>query len=175
MMLKAPFPYFGGKSKVASVVWKLLGQPKHYLEPFFGSGAVLLGRPDYHQGMVETVNDNGNWQDDLGSCGIFFDPPYSEIANRRKNIYTHDSESVAHDVREWSRDRAQKPSYRIVIAGYYDEHKELLSEGWGVYKWSTGGGYANVGNGQGRKNAEKEALFYSPHCLPLVKEQGELF
>ena len=43
--LKAPFPYFGGKSKVAPVVWDALGDVKQYIEPFFGSGAVLLNRP----------------------------------------------------------------------------------------------------------------------------------
>ena len=56
--LKAPFPYFGGKATVADVVWKALGQPKHYIEPFFGSGAVLLNRPDYNpQKHLETVCD----------------------------------------------------------------------------------------------------------------------
>ena len=39
--MKAPFPYFGGKSSVASLVWDALGQPKHYIEPFFGSGAQM--------------------------------------------------------------------------------------------------------------------------------------
>lgn len=54
----APFPYFGGKSRVANVVWKFLGSPKHYMEPFFGSGAVLLSRPFYDpKNHVETVND----------------------------------------------------------------------------------------------------------------------
>ena len=43
--LKAPFPYFGGKSRVAGVVWRALGDPKHYIEPFCGSAAVLLARP----------------------------------------------------------------------------------------------------------------------------------
>ena len=56
---KAPFPWFGGKSKAASLVWALLGDVDHYAEPFFGSGAVLLNRPHpcnrpYHS---ETVND----------------------------------------------------------------------------------------------------------------------
>ena len=32
--LIAPFPYFGGKSKIADIVWRALGQPKHYIEPF---------------------------------------------------------------------------------------------------------------------------------------------
>lgn len=56
--LIAPFPYFGGKSKVADIVWQALGRPKHYIEPFFGSGAVLLARPDYDPTQhVETIND----------------------------------------------------------------------------------------------------------------------
>ena len=53
--LKAPFPYFGGKRKIASLVWQRFGDVKNYVEPFFGSGAVLLGRPSDPQ--LETVND----------------------------------------------------------------------------------------------------------------------
>ena len=45
MQLKAPFPYFGGKSNVADIVWAGLEQPKHYIEPFYGSAAVLLAGP----------------------------------------------------------------------------------------------------------------------------------
>jgi len=55
-ILKAPFPYFGGKSKVAPVVWRAFGDVRHYIEPFFGSGAALLGRPQPFDG-VETIND----------------------------------------------------------------------------------------------------------------------
>jgi site-specific DNA-adenine methylase len=56
---KAPFPWFGGKSKAAPLVWELLGDVEHYVEPFAGSLAVLLNRPhvpnrSYHS---ETVND----------------------------------------------------------------------------------------------------------------------
>lgn len=56
---KAPFPWFGGKSKAAPLVWDLLGDVPHYVEPFYGSGAVLLNRPHpanrpYYS---ETVND----------------------------------------------------------------------------------------------------------------------
>jgi DNA adenine methylase len=54
--VKAPFPYFGGKSKIAPTVWRLLGNPDHYLEPFFGSGAVLLSRENW-QGKTETICD----------------------------------------------------------------------------------------------------------------------
>ncbi len=55
MNLKAPFPYFGGKRRAASLVWDALGPVDHYVEPFCGSAAVLLARP--HEPRCETVND----------------------------------------------------------------------------------------------------------------------
>ena len=55
---KAPFPWFGGKSKAAPLVWELLGDVPHYCEPFAGSLAVLLNRPHKaNTGWAETVND----------------------------------------------------------------------------------------------------------------------
>lgn len=55
-MLTAPFPYFGGKSRAAELAWSLLGSPRTYLEPFMGSLAMLLARPDTSRGR-EIVND----------------------------------------------------------------------------------------------------------------------
>lgn len=55
--LRAPFPYFGGKSLVAAEVWSRFGAVDNYVEPFFGSGAVLLGRPGGGPHNMETVND----------------------------------------------------------------------------------------------------------------------
>ena len=55
MRLTAPFPWFGGKSRVAPLVWERFGTVANYVEPFFGSGAVLLGAP--HRAQTETVND----------------------------------------------------------------------------------------------------------------------
>jgi hypothetical protein len=53
--LKAPFPWFGGKSRVAHLVWDRFGNVPNYVEPFAGSLAVLLCRP--HAPNTETVND----------------------------------------------------------------------------------------------------------------------
>ena len=55
-MLKSPFPYFGGKSRAVGLVWPRFGVVRNYVEPFFGSGAMLLGRPAPWTGS-ETVND----------------------------------------------------------------------------------------------------------------------
>lgn len=55
--LKAPFPWFGGKRRVADVAWRAFGSDvPNYIEPFAGSLAVLLGRPG-GAGKIETVND----------------------------------------------------------------------------------------------------------------------
>lgn len=53
--MKPPFPWFGGKSRVADLSWQLLGDVQNYVEPFAGSLAILLNRP--HEPKIETVND----------------------------------------------------------------------------------------------------------------------
>jgi len=55
MIIQAPFPYFGGKSKAAPLVWSRFGDVKNYVEPFAGSAAMLLAAPDGKR--VETIND----------------------------------------------------------------------------------------------------------------------
>ena len=53
--MKPIFPYFGGKRRAAAQVWEALGTVDRYIEPFFGSGAVLLGAPV--RPKSELVND----------------------------------------------------------------------------------------------------------------------
>lgn len=53
--LKAPFPWFGGKSRAADIIWARFGDVPNYVEPFAGSLATLLRRP--HDPRTETVND----------------------------------------------------------------------------------------------------------------------
>lgn len=312
-MLNAPFPYFGGKAKIAHEIWEALGQPKHYIEPFFGSGAVLLNRPNWSQKMVETVNDKdgflsncwralqqnpdavakvcdwpvnhaalatrkkylieheayllaglqsdpkwfdaelagywiwaascwigsgltrlgqiphisdggkgvhkigqiphishggkgvqepyntniyewfrqlserlryvrvvcgdwtrvcgGNWQDGMGTVGMFFDPPYG-VGDRDTAIYYHDSVDIAADVLVWCRKRGRRESYRIVLAGY-EEYQELLNEGWTIQKWKANGSYSATGNNeQGKNNRYRETLYLSPYCIKNQKQKS---
>jgi hypothetical protein len=120
----------------------------------------------------------GNWQDDRGACGIFFDPkdtcgfffdpPYDpEKCGRDPKIYTQESATVSEDVRNWCIERGEWKTYRIVLAGYYEEHKILEEKyGWTIHRWSAPGGFANRGKGntKGEENRHKETLFFSPHC-----------
>jgi hypothetical protein len=57
--VKAPFPWFGGKSSIADVIWSRFGDCPNFVDPFCGSLAVLLSRPDSHEWWtrIETVND----------------------------------------------------------------------------------------------------------------------
>jgi len=53
--MKAPFPWFGGKSRVAPYIWNRFGTVNNYVEPFAGSLATLLAAPT--PCTWETVND----------------------------------------------------------------------------------------------------------------------
>ena len=56
LIFKSPYPWFGGKARIAKMVWRRFGRVQNYIEPFFGSGAVFLNRPQPFDG-VECIND----------------------------------------------------------------------------------------------------------------------
>jgi site-specific DNA-adenine methylase len=339
--MKSPFPYFGGKSRVAPLVWDRFGDVQNYVEPFFGSGAVLLGRPT--EPGIETINDLdcmvanfwralqhdpeavadaadwpvneacqharhlwlssqeefrermkvdpeyydakiagwwvwgqsiwigsgwcarqlphlgdagkgvnrqlphlgdagmglhrklphlgdagmglhrklphlgdagmgaecevsdrtlgtrdtlmdymfqlaarmrrvrvccGNWDRicgpsptvKLGTTGVFLDPPYADTAERQEGLYATDSNSVAHEVREWALAHGNDSRMRIALCGYEGEH--TMPDSWEAIAWKAAGGYGSQGNGTGRENSNKETIWFSQHCL---RPQGNLF
>ena len=321
-MIQAPFPWFGGKSRAADLIWQRLGNCGNYVEPFAGSLATLLARP--HAPGIETVNDldgfianfwraaaqqpdevacqcdwpvnecdlharhlwllaqrdelvdrlqcdpdfcdakiagwwvwgicswigsgwcsgNGPWVEQGGKmvdsrklphlsggqgvnrkrphlgnagmgvnresaltdyfaklahrlrhvrvcCGdwsrvlgdsptvklapvtaIVLDPPYDTEANRQADLYTHDAQGISAAVREWALDHGDDPRLRIVLCGYDGEHD---MPGWSEVPWKAKGGYGSQGDGQGRDNAARERLWFSPHCLPVVPRQASMF
>ena len=293
--LKAPFPWFGGKSRVAHLVWDRFGNVPNYVEPFAGSLAVLLARP--HAPGIETVNDLdcylanfwravsqdpdgvaqyadwpvneadqharhrwlvdqsafrermkwdpdyydvkvagwwvwgqniwigsgwcagalheklphlgdagkginrqlphlgdagkgiraymqaladrlrrvrvccGDWQRVTGPSvtfkhgitGVFLDPPYAAEADRDETLYAADDLQVAHEVRRWAIENGGNPLLRIALCGYEGEHE--MPADWECVAWKAAGGYGSQGDGQGRKNAGRERIWFSPHCL----------
>jgi hypothetical protein len=344
--------YFGGKRRVAKLVWNALGDCNNYVEPFFGSGAVLLGRPLWHQGTCETVNDadcflanfwralesdpdavaayadrpvnecdliaihawlvntgreritamesdpdfydtqvagwwvwglnawigsgwcagTGPWQiidgkmtdirqlphlgnagqgvnrqlphlragrgvnrqlphlgnagrgvnrqrPHLGnagrgdespatpiaayfqelaarlrgvrvccgdwsrvvtngalsygeSVGIFLDPPYLGDV-RTKNLYSVDDHAISIEVRDWAIENGENPRYRIVLAGYWQEHADAMPNRWLAHRYSASKSYGTT-NAVGTKtgndaNRHNECLWFSPHCLTKSK------
>ena len=136
MTLQAPFPWFGGKSAVANTVWDALGDCTHYVEPFFGSGAVLLARP--HAPKVETVNDFDGllanfWravQADPEGVARWADWPTNEVDLHARHLWL-----VANKPRVVEM-MAQPDAYDAQAAGWWM---------WGACNW-IGGGWCR-GNG----------------------------
>lgn len=52
--MKPPFAYYGGKAGMAPTIVDILPEHRIYMEPFFGSGAVLFAKP---RSRFEIVND----------------------------------------------------------------------------------------------------------------------
>ena len=107
----------------------------------------------------------------LGMTGVFLDPPYSH-AERATSLYAREMET-ADAVREWAITRGDDPNYRIALCGYDGEH--AMPDGWRAYAWKAHGGYGSQGDGRGRENAEREVVWFSPHCIhPDTPRQGEM-
>ncbi len=104
-----------------------------------------------------------------GTTGVFLDPPYADSAERTDDLYAQDSGSVAHDVREWAIANGGNPQLRIALCGYEGEHQ--MPSDWDCVPWKARGGYGS--QGESNENAERERIWFSPHCLGSV--QADLF
>jgi len=114
---------------------------------------------DWSRVVTKAALSNGS------TVGVFLDPPYSDAAERDPNVYSVDSLSVAHDVREWCIANGDNPRYRIVLAGYEDEHAAHMPDGWRMVAWKAHGGMSNHNKTRENVNRHKERLWFSPHCL----------
>ena len=109
-----------------------------------------------------------------GPAGVFLDPPYADTASRVDGLYAHDSLVVAHDVREWCLANGDDPRYRIILAGFEDEHDvggtdALVDAGWTSHEWFTAGFLSGgMGNtGKDGHQQKRERIWSSPHCVTL--------
>ena len=107
---KAPFPWFGGKRKAAPLVWSLLGDVPHYVEPFFGSGAVLLERPHPANRPYgsETVNDLDGF-----------------VVNFWRAVQFHPVETAV--AASWPVTEADKQARQVALLRWRDESVDRLS------------------------------------------------
>lgn len=97
-------------------------------------------------------------------CGwpvaVFLDPPYAAY----ESAYNDGSkQGVSADVREWALAHGDDPNFRIALCGYEGEH--AMPDSWSVFAWKTKGGYGSHSDKQGRENATRERIWFSPHCL----------
>jgi len=143
--LAAPFPYFGGKSLACESVWSALGDPENYIEPFAGSAAMLLGRPN--SGKVETINDFDGfvanfWRAvslDANSVAKHTDWPTNEV-----DLFARHSWLVRHAPDLLERLHADPDYYDAKIAGWWC---------WGACNW-IGSGWCS-GTGPWVRDGEK--------------------
>jgi len=142
--LKAPFPAFGGKSRVAGLVWGRLGDVDNYIEPFAFSAAVLWTRP--HAPRIETINDvncyvSNLWratQRDPEAVVAHCDWPVNEADLHARHRWLVLSPEAA-DFRE--RMRTDPDYFDAKIAGWWV---------WGACCW-IGGGWCTANNLHDRK------------------------
>ena len=117
--MRAPFPWFGGKSRVSELVWERFGNTPNYVEPFFGSGAVLLARP--HQAKIETINDRdcfvaNFWralQSDPDAVARHADNPVNEADQHARHLWLINQT-------DWAERMKTEPEfYDAKIAGWW--------------------------------------------------------
>lgn len=130
--LRAPYPWFGGKSSVADQVWRRFGDVRNFVDPFLGSAAMLLCRPIPFEGS-ETVNDldcyvANFWravQTDSDSVAHYADWPVNEADLHARHHW------LVNSTAEWRERMHIDPDYYDVkIAGWWV---------WGLCQWIGGG------------------------------------
>lgn len=127
--LKAPFPYFGGKSAIAGMVWQRLGDVPNYVEPCVGSNIMVLSRP--HEPRVETINDADAllanfWralQHDPDAVAFYADWPVNEVDLHARHQWLIDRKL---DVADMLND---PHAYDAKAAGWWV---------WGISQWIGG-------------------------------------
>jgi hypothetical protein len=99
---------------------------------------------------------------DRSATAVFLDPPYG-ATDRDRGLYgSHDSLTVAEEVRRWCRTAGRDRRLRIALCGYASEgHEALEAHGWRVLRWKGPVGFSRGRN----QNRRRERIWFSPGCL----------
>ena len=127
----APFPYFGGKSRIAEMVWRGLGDVRHYIEPFLGSGAVFLHRPQEHR--LVTLNERDPLCVNFWRC-VRAEPEAllrkARMPVFESNLHAAHSMLIGRAPALKERLEADPDWYEVTLAAWW---------GWGLCAWIGGG------------------------------------
>lgn len=142
--LKAPFPWFGGKSRAEKIVWERFGEVPNYVEPFAGSLAVLLRRES--RANLETVNDLDGYlvnfwravKADPGAVARWADSPVLEL-----DLHARHRWLVSTGKERVERLRVDPDYYDAQVAGWWV---------WGISLW-IGSGWCYKPEWSGRVSA----------------------
>jgi len=144
--LKAPFPAFGGKSRIAHLVWSRFGEVRNFIEPFCFSAAMLLLRPSEPQ--IETINDLNAYvanfwraiQRDPEAVAYYADWPVNETDLHARHSWLVRSTEAAERLQDV---RDNPEAYNAKIAGWWC---------WGACMW-IGSGWCEHPEWEGRGTA----------------------
>lgn len=149
-VLRAPFPWFGGKSLAAPLVWQAFGNVPNYVEPFAGSLAVLLARP--HAAKVETANDKDGLISNFWRAVQHAPDEVARWADWPVN------EADLHARHRWLVDAALPLFEKLVENPDYYDAKIAGWWVWGICAW--------IGNGWCSRDIKLH------HCMPKVGSPG---
>ena len=151
--LSTPWPYFGGKQWYAAEVWDQFGPVTRYIEPFFGSGAVLLRNPYELPKAGEVVCDKNPFIANFWRSIKGKGPDDEESA--KAVAWWADYPTIHQDLRarhvwllEWARDNAQ----RLWDDADFFDCKAAGWWAWGMSNW-VGGGFCTGDLGQAPRDA----------------------
>jgi len=126
---------------------------------------VRVAAGDWRRVLTESVTTRH------GLTGIFLDPPYT------KGAMDYGAGGmglgISDDVRAWCAENGGNPLLRIVLCGHAGEHDGLLEHGWHLRTWAARKGYALTDEAVG--NSASETLWCSPHCIPEIVRQTDMF
>lgn len=133
MRLKAPFPWFGGKSIVTDTVVPKLAGSQLYVEPFAGSLAVYLGMP---KATHEVVNDYdclvvNAWR------AISHHP--NELADFLQNRPLMEVDN------KWAIEQARKPTIREIVSSSPSGCDVKFAGIWLQFQSAAIGGFGKTG------------------------------
>ena len=134
--LAAPFPYFGGKSRAAPLVWGAFGDVKNYVEPFAGSAAMLLVAPEGKR--VETINDAD------GFVANFWRSVSADPDGVAKRADWPCSEVDLEARHAWLVNRAERLRWQLEDPDFFDA-KIAGWWVWGACNWIGGGWCCGTG------------------------------
>jgi hypothetical protein len=149
-MLRAPFPWFGGKSRAAGLIWPRFGDATNYVEPFAGSLAVLLARPEEFPPRVETVNDRDAYLSNFWRA-VQADP--DAVAHHADWPV---NEADLHARHRWLVDTARERVERVMTDPDFYDAKVAGWWVWGQCLW-IGSGWCARPEWTGRVNAGRNS------------------
>lgn len=142
-----PFPYFGGKRKIAPEVWRRFRGVNHYIEPFCGSCAVMLHAPE--SVITTTINDADGFVINFWRAVAYAPAAVAKFANWpviEADLYARHN---------WLLERRKSLLERLYTDPHYYDAQTAGYWAWGASAW--------IGTGWGHNNAAQ---------MPLVSARG---